>query len=62
LLESAELIDRYAGSQVAEGAASQAFRLRYRDALRTLTEAEVEQAHAAVRLAVEKQFGAQLRA
>ncbi|MCP9884053.1 phenylalanine--tRNA ligase subunit beta [Synechococcus sp. ATX 2A4] len=62
LLESAELIDRYAGSQVAEGAASQAFRLRYRDARRTLTEAEVEQAHAAVRQAVEKQFGAQLRA
>ena len=62
LLESAELIDRYAGSQVAEGAASQAFRLRYRDARRTLTEAEVEQAHGVVRQAIEKQFGAQLRA
>ncbi len=61
LLETAELIDRYVGSQVAEGCASQAFRLRYRDARRTLTDAEVEQAHATIRSALEQQFGAQLR-
>ena len=61
LLESAELIDRYAGGQIATGAVSQAFRLRYRDPRRTLTEADVEQCHASVRSALDRQFGAQLR-
>jgi phenylalanyl-tRNA synthetase beta chain len=62
LLESAELIDRYEGSQVSEGCASQAFRLRFRDARRTLTDAEVEGAHGAIRTALERQFSARLRA
>ena len=62
LLEQAELVDRYAGEQVTAGHCSQAFRLRYRDAKRTLTDAEVDQAHATIRAALEKQFGAQLRA
>jgi phenylalanyl-tRNA synthetase beta chain len=62
LLEQAELVDRYAGEQVAAGHCSQAFRLRYRDPKRTLTESEVDQAHATIRTALEKQFGAQLRA
>jgi phenylalanyl-tRNA synthetase beta chain len=61
LLEQADLLDRYQGAQVAAGSCSQAFRLRYRDAKRTLTEAEVEQAHQAVRTALESQFQAQLR-
>ena len=61
LLEQADLLDRYEGAQVAAGSCSQAFRLRYRDAKRTLTEAEVEQAHQAVRTALESQFQAQLR-
>lgn len=61
LLEQADLLDRYEGAQVAAGSCSQAFRLRYRDAKRTLTEAEVEQAHQAVRAALESQFQAQLR-
>ena len=61
LLEQADLLDRYEGAQVAAGSCSQAFRLRYRDAKRTLTEAEVEQAHQAVRTALESQFKAQLR-
>ncbi|MCT0219874.1 phenylalanine--tRNA ligase subunit beta [Synechococcus sp. CS-1329] len=61
LLESAELIDRYVGSQVEAGHASQAFRLRYRDARRTLTEAEVEQAHSKIVGALQKQFGAARR-
>ena len=61
LLEQADLLDRYEGPQVAAGSCSQAFRLRYRDAKRTLTEAEVEQAHQAVRSALESQFKAQLR-
>lgn len=61
LLERAELIDRYEGSQLDAEACSQAFRLRYRDPQRTLTDEQVEQAHAAVRAALEKQFGATLR-
>jgi len=61
LLEQAELIDRYEGSQVEPGHCSQAFRLRYRDPARTLTDAEVEDTHARVRQSLDKQFAAQLR-
>jgi phenylalanyl-tRNA synthetase beta chain len=61
LLEQAELIDRYEGEPVKAGFCSQAFRLRYRDANRTLTEAEVEEAHGRVRQGLERQFAAQLR-
>ena len=61
LLEQAELVDRYAGEQVAAGRCSQAFRLRYRDPKRTLTDAEVDQTHQTIRAALEKQFGAELR-
>jgi phenylalanyl-tRNA synthetase beta chain len=62
LLEQAELVDRYEGEQVAAGSCSQAFRLRFRDAKRTLTDAEVDAAHLAIRTALERQFGAELRA
>jgi phenylalanyl-tRNA synthetase beta chain len=62
LLEHAELVDRYAGDQLADGQCSQAFRLRYRDPDRTLTDGDVDRAHAAVQAALEKQLGAQLRA
>ena len=62
LLEQAELVDRYEGEQVAAGSCSQAFRLRYRDPERTLTDEDVERVHAAVQAALEKQLGAQLRA
>ena len=61
LLEHAELVDRYSGSQLGEGLCSQAFRLRYRDPRRTLTDEEVEKAHGAIRSALEKQPGVQLR-
>jgi len=61
LLEAAVLVDRYEGAQVAEGHCSQAFRLRYRDPSRTLTDAEVETAHAKVRQALERECSAQLR-
>jgi phenylalanyl-tRNA synthetase beta chain len=61
LLENAELVDRYSGSQVEAGFASQAFRLRYRDERRTLTDGEVEDAHNKVRTSLERQFGATLR-
>ena len=62
LLEQAELVDRYEGEQLAAGSCSQAFRLRYRDPKRTLKDSEVDEAHAKIRAALEKQFGAQLRA
>ncbi|MEI6828369.1 MAG: phenylalanine--tRNA ligase subunit beta [Synechococcaceae cyanobacterium ELA445] len=61
LLEQVELVDRYEGEQVAAGRCSQAFRLRYRDSSRTLTDGEVEEAHGRIRAALESQFGAQLR-
>ena len=62
LLEQAELVDRYQGEQLTAGSCSQAFRLRYRDPKRTLTDGEVDAAHATIRAALEKQFGATLRA
>ncbi|MFY8148539.1 MAG: phenylalanine--tRNA ligase subunit beta [Prochlorococcaceae cyanobacterium] len=62
LLEQAELVDRYSGSQLGDDECSQAFRLRYRDPKRTLTDEQVEAAHEKVRAALEKQFGARLRA
>ncbi|AFY27742.1 phenylalanine--tRNA ligase subunit beta [Cyanobium gracile] len=61
LLEQAELIDRYEGAQVEAGRCSQAFRLRYRDSARTLTDEEVEAAHGRVRDALERRFGAEQR-
>ena len=61
LLEHVELIDRYEGEQVAAGSCSQAFRLRYRDPARTLTDEAVEEAHAKVRTSLERQFQAQQR-
>ena len=61
LLEHVELIDRYEGEQVASGSCSQAFRLRYRDPARTLTDDAVEQVHSKVRLSLERQFQAQQR-
>ncbi|MCP9833150.1 MULTISPECIES: phenylalanine--tRNA ligase subunit beta [unclassified Cyanobium] len=61
LLEQAELVDRYEGAQLEAGRCSQAFRLRYRDSARTLTDEEVETAHGRVREALERQFGAEQR-
>ena len=61
LLEQAELVDRYEGMQLGDGQCSQAFRLRYRDPKRTLTDDQVDGAQAKIRAALEKQFGAQLR-
>ena len=61
LLEQVDPVDRYSGSQVEEGCCSQAFRLRYRDERRTLTDEEVQKVHDKVRASLEKQFGARLR-
>ena len=56
-----EPVDRYEGQPIPEGRCSQAFRLRYRDPLRTLTDAEVEATHEKVREALRRQFAAELR-
>jgi phenylalanyl-tRNA synthetase beta chain len=61
LLEQVEVVDRYEGDPIAEGLCSQAFRLRYRDSQRTLTDAEVEATHQKVRETLQRQFAAQLR-
>ncbi|MEI6030297.1 MAG: phenylalanine--tRNA ligase subunit beta [Synechococcaceae cyanobacterium ELA739] len=61
LLEQVVLVDRYEGAQVEADCCSQAFRLRYREPSRTLTDEEVERTHQSVRDAVEKQFSARLR-
>jgi phenylalanyl-tRNA synthetase beta chain len=61
LLEHVELIDTYRSDQLGEGVCSQAFRLRYRDPKRTLTDADVDQAHERVRTALGGQTGIQLR-
>ncbi|MEB3335507.1 MAG: phenylalanine--tRNA ligase subunit beta [Cyanobacteriota bacterium] len=61
LLEQVDLVDRYEGEPIPEGRCSQAFRLRYRDARRTLTDGEVEATHEKVREALRRQFAAELR-
>ncbi len=61
LLENAELVDRFTSAQLGEQRCSQAFRLRYRDSTRTLTDEEVEAAHQKVRDALARGFEAELR-
>ncbi|MFN9658762.1 MAG: phenylalanine--tRNA ligase subunit beta, partial [Cyanobacteriota bacterium] len=61
LLEHVELVDRYEGEPIPADRCSQAFRLRYRDSRRTLTDGEVEATHEKVREALKRQFAAELR-
>ena len=61
LLEHAELIDLYRGAQLAEGQCSQAYRLRYRDPKRTLTDEEIEPVHQKILSSLKQQPGVQLR-
>jgi phenylalanyl-tRNA synthetase beta chain len=61
LLEHVELIDLYSGAQLAEGQCSQAYRLRYRDPKRTLTDEEIEPVHQKICRSLEQQPGVQLR-
>ena len=62
LVEAVRLFDRFVGGQVPAGHASLAFRVVYRDAKGTLTDAQVDAAHAAVVKEAEARFGATLRA
>ena len=61
LVESVRLFDIYRGAQVAAGMKSMAYRITYRAADRTLTDAEIDAAHAAVVAALVKAQGIQVR-
>jgi phenylalanyl-tRNA synthetase beta chain len=61
LAEGVRLFDRFAGGQVPAGSVSLAFHVVYRASDRTLTDAEVDAAHANVVKAVGERFGATLR-
>jgi phenylalanyl-tRNA synthetase beta chain len=60
--EAVRLFDRFVGGQVPQGHASLAFRVVYRSSERTLTDAEVDKAHANVVAKAAARFGATLRA
>lgn len=62
LAESVETFDRFVGGSVPAGSVSLAFRVTYRSLERTLTDAEVDQAHARVVEATRSRLGASLRA
>jgi len=62
LAEAVRLFDRFQGGQLPPGQCSLGFRVVYRSDERTLTDAEVDAAHASVVASVGKQFGATLRA
>jgi phenylalanyl-tRNA synthetase beta chain len=62
LAESVEIFDVYRGKPVPEGKKSLAFRIAYRDPEATLTDARVDQLHAAVVQAIAERFGGALRA
>lgn len=61
LAEAVRLFDRFVGGQVPPGHASLAFRVIYRSPERTLTDAEVDAAHANVVATASSKFGATLR-
>jgi phenylalanyl-tRNA synthetase beta chain len=62
LAEHVALFDRFAGGNVPQGHASLALHVVYRAPDRTLTDTEVDAAHARVVASVQKRFGATLRA
>jgi phenylalanyl-tRNA synthetase beta chain len=61
LAEGVRLFDRFVGGQIPTGFSSLAFHVVYRAPDRTLTDAEVDAAHANVVKAVGERFGATLR-
>ena len=61
LLESVELFDVYEGNQIASGKKSVALTCRYRGKDRTLTDEEVNRAHAALIEKAKALLGAELR-
>jgi phenylalanyl-tRNA synthetase beta chain len=61
LAEDVRLFDRFVGGQIPAGSSSLAFRVVYRSPDKTLTDAEVDAAHANVVKVVGERFGATLR-
>jgi phenylalanyl-tRNA synthetase beta chain len=61
LLERVEFFDLFAGAEIGEGKKSLAYRLTYRDRSRTLTNEEVNAAHAKIRERLRGNLGAELR-
>ena len=61
LVDEARVFDVYEGKQVGEGKKNLAFALRYRSAERTLTDAEVADAHQKIVAQVSTRLGAALR-
>lgn len=61
LLDGVELFDEYQGQNVPEGQRSLAFSLVYRASDRTLTDAEIEPVHDAIRESLVEQFNVTLR-
>jgi len=59
--EDVVLFDVYRGKGVPEGKKSLAFRVRYRSAEKTFTDEEINQAHARIVKALDREFGAELR-
>lgn len=62
LVEDVALFDVYRGKPIAEGKKSLAFRIAYRDAEATLTDAKVDALHGRATKQAEASFGAALRA
>jgi phenylalanyl-tRNA synthetase beta chain len=61
LLESVELFDLFSGDEIGAARKSLAYRLTYRDRSRTLTNEEVNAAHAKIRERLRHDLGAELR-
>ena len=61
LLESVSVFDRYQGPQVPQGRVSLGLRLRYREAGRTQTDADVEPIHQRIVERMAERYGAALR-
>ncbi|MDD5436760.1 MAG: hypothetical protein PHX20_04365, partial [Candidatus Omnitrophica bacterium] len=61
ILNSIQLIDRYAGKQIPDGKISLTYRLEYRDPAKTLEEKEVSSVHAKILRLLEERCGAKLR-
>ncbi len=62
LIEKVELFDQYQGKNIPQGKKSLAFRVTYRASDRTLTDAEVEDAHGGLVAYIIKKTGGELRA
>jgi phenylalanyl-tRNA synthetase beta chain len=61
LLRDLRLFDVYTGEGIPAGKKSLAYSLTYQSPDRTLTDAEIERAHASIVAALRDQFGAELR-